>query len=464
MNISLRKLLLVNLLLALIGATTLSFIANYIVDKKDLEQHLDLFLGQTGLSLQALLNTNLDKVKLHQIQQKLDQLPQYAKNYVKSSPPAFAYQNRFYIQIWHKNLLLHSINGPDQLLNQGLLGFSYVTYQRTPWRVFTTQPNSQGIKVTVAEKYNIRTQLIHRIAQDDILILLLVFPILSILIWLILGKGLSSLHRIANEVANRDRDCLTPIDIATVPQEIKGLVQELNQLLGRLQAALAREKRFAGNAAHELKTPLTALKTQAQVALQTSDKERIKALQNLIQCVDRSAHIIQQLLIMNRLTAEHQLAEGMQPLVLHPLVVKELTLITPTALEKAIELHLIADNPQCMIIGNEIALGILVRNLVDNAIRYTPHGGQVTITLEEKSTTVNLTVIDTGPGIPQELHQQVFERFFRIVGNNQSGSGLGLAIVNQIVHLHQADINLMTPDDGKGLAVQVVFSSTKKPI
>ena len=463
MNMSIRKLLLVNLLSVVTLTTTLTLIGNYLLDKNDIADHLDLFLGQAGLSFQALLTPDPTPEALKAIQKQLKAMPTAAQAYIQG-PADFDYHNRLQIQLWdkHNRLLLHSANAPTDPLTTGKAGFSDVTLQNQRWRAFTTRPSEKGYRIVVAEREDMRTQLAHRIARDDVLILSLTYPLLALLIWVILGRGLRSLKRIAKEVADRDRDYLEPVDITKVPEEIKSLVDELNQLLHRLNAALEREKRFAGDAAHELKTPLAALKTQAQVALQTTHHKQANALKNLVRSVDRSTHVVQQLLTLSRMGAETPVLTEL--LDLRQLAIDEIALIAPTAIEKNIDVSFACESDSTPVRGNAAALSILLRNLLDNSIRYTPPYNEVNVSIHMNKDRVTLTVADNGPGIPPALHQRVFERFFRILGTQQSGTGLGLAIVSQIVTLHQAEIKLFTPPSGRGLAVQVDFPkvSTEK--
>ena len=305
---------------------------------------------------------------------------------------------------------------------------------------------------------DIREQLIHSIAQNDIYILLLAYPLLGVLVWLVVGRGLQNLKRIAEEVAHRVPTFLEPVDASETPKEIQPLIEELNKLLLRLQQALEREKRFASDAAHELKTPLAALKTQAEVALTLEDEDsKEKALQNLVLGVDRSTHIVQQLLTLSRLVPETSSYVELLTIDLTKLAAEVLANLAPYALEKDIDIELDAPEHPIHINGNHTALGILLRNLVDNAIRYTPEKGKVKVVLEETDTHIALMVQDSGPGIPKHLRARVFERFFRILGSKASGSGLGLSIVQQIATLHHATIHLGTPPWDHGLQFEVRF-------
>jgi two-component system sensor histidine kinase QseC len=244
-----------------------------------------------------------------------------------------------------------------------------------------------------------------------------------------------------------------------MPIEIKPLVDELNLLFRRLQEEFERNKRFASDAAHELRTPLAALRTQSQVVLLSqTQKERETALKNILLSVDRCTHIIHQLLTLSRM-GQKAILDNIKPLSIYSITAETIAQLAPTALEKDIEIELKEPTQPTKINGNEIAINILIRNLVDNAIRYTPEKGGVTAEIIANTHTVTLRICDTGPGIPLELRERVFERFYRILGTQTAGSGLGLAIVQQIADLHKAKIKLSTPSTGQGLQVDVIFPS-----
>lgn len=464
MKISIRKFLLVNLLLAITITTTLTAIGNYYLDQRDIQEHLDTLMAISTLSSQALLGNDIHKRNLNEIQTSLDQIPQKLENYFQyhflDDGPPLSFINKFNFQVWSDNgqLLLRSPTAPKIPLTSEEDGFSDKVIDDKQWRVFTSYNPKAGARTVVAERYNTRNELGHRIAQDDLYIMLLTFPLSGLLIWIIIGKGLDSLDTVAKEVANRAPSHLQPVDMEGVPEEIKPVIDELNKLFLRLQQAFDREKRFAADAAHELKTPLAALKAHAQVALNTKDdNERKTALEKLITGVDRSAHIVQQLLTMSRLVPEASQIHDMDKINLSKLACDIVATLAPQAIEKQIEISLETGDNNSYINGNYTALSILVRNLVDNAIRYTPDKGKITVQVKQEKDRVYIIVEDNGPGIPAELRTRVFERFYRVLGNKSPGSGLGLAIVQQIASLHNAKVKLATPESGKGLLIKIIF-------
>lgn len=462
MKSSIRKFLLINLLLAITITTTLTAIGNYYLDQKDIQNHLDTLMAISALSYQALLGDDLHQRPLIKIQDTLETIPQkietyYQKRFLNGEPPA-NYLDKFNFQVWSNGgkLLLHSSSAPKVPLTSETEGFSDKQISNQDWRVFTSYNPKAGVHTVLAERYDTRNELGHRIAQDDLYIMLLTFPLSGLLIWIIIGRGLDSLDKVAEEVANRAPTHLEPVDLQEVPEEIKPVIDELNKLFYRLKEGFEREKRFAADAAHELRTPLAALKAQAQVALHSNNiEEKNQALQKLIASVNRSTHIVHQLLTMSRLVPEATHLQEKNEVHLGKLTREILAMLAPSAVEKHIELEFKSDAKIPKILGNSTALGILIRNLVDNAIRYSDEHGQVTVRLLKHSDELILEVEDNGPGIPPKLQSRVFERFYRVLGNKSPGSGLGLAIVQQICELHNGKVELDTPTTGKGLIVRV---------
>lgn len=462
MKSSIRKFLLFNLLLAITITTTLTAIGNYYLDQKDIQDHLDTLMAVSALSYQALLGDDLHQRPLVKIQEALETIPQkvdnfYQKRFLNDEPPE-NYMDKFNFQVWTNggNLLLHSSTAPKIPLASEVDGFSDKKIADQDWRVFTTYNAKAGVRTVLAERYDTRNELGHRIAQDDLYIMLLTFPLSGLLIWIIIGRGLDSLDKVAEEVANRAPSHLEPVDLQEVPEEIKPVIDELNKLFFRLKEGFEREKRFAADAAHELRTPLAALKTQAQVALHTNNiEEKNQALQKLIASVNRSTHVVQQLLTMSRLVPEAAHMDGMDEVNLSRLARETLAMLAPSAVEKQIDLEFETNAESLTIHGNSTALGILIRNLVDNAIRYCNENGHIVVRLSKQQHEMMLEVCDNGPGIPAELRARVFERFFRILGNKSPGSGLGLGIVQQICQLHNGRVELDAPTTGTGLIVRV---------
>ncbi|CAN5454274.1 hypothetical protein BH10PSE19_BH10PSE19_19960 [soil metagenome] len=309
MTFSIRKFLLINLLTAIIVITTLTVMGNFYLDAKDINRHLDSLLQRTNYLFEVLLQNNMEEEHLKKIQASFATtapLPDYHLFSDKYGSNAADGAGKYQFQIWNKDkkLLLHSPNAPHEILNTPE-GFSHTIINGDNWRVYSRYSPELEVTIAVAERQSLRTELANRIVHDDIYIMLLIYPLSVALIWIIVGRGLSSLKRISAEITKRIPNYLEPIDTHATPLEIKPLIEELNKLFLRLQDAFEREKRSAGDAAHELRTPLAALKTQAQVALNATDEtERRQLLKNVIMGVDRCTHVVQQLLTLSRLVPD----------------------------------------------------------------------------------------------------------------------------------------------------------------
>ncbi|MDA8561806.1 ATP-binding protein [Gammaproteobacteria bacterium] len=441
---SIRKFLFINLFLSITIASSITAIGNYLLDEQIIKPYLDDELIKT-LSVIEKLNqlANIDKFTRDKI-----------KTYLKIT----SYPN-FMFQIWDKEgkLYFHSHNSAKVNLNNLPEGFSDLIVGEKDWRTYSKIDKSNNKKIIVAEIYDTRNALADIITRNNGYILLITFPIFAILIWIIVGLALRSLTKLTKEISSRESNNLKPVATKNLPEEVTPLVIELNNLFKRLQLEFERNKRFSGDAAHELRTPLAALKTQAQVAIKSkNDIDRKKALENVIECVNRSSHVVTQLLTLSKLNQDNT-NNDWHKLDLYSLTKIILTHIAPEACEKNINIELIESKVNTKIYGNDTMLGILLRNIIDNSIRYTPKNGKITTSIIKQNDEVILRVIDTGRGIPKELHDRVFERFYRVLGTKTSGSGLGLAIVSQIAKLHHARISLKTPSNNIGLQVDISF-------
>jgi len=463
MTSSIRTFLLINLLLSVTLITSLAIIGNLFLAHKDIQLQLDTQLIRNTLQMQALFADGVTNREIALVQQRIEEILDptlYLKDHGKKIQNALnaAHQVSTF-QVWNRKgkLLLRSLTAPNTPLSTGETGLSNLWLKGQSWRVYTNVDPVTHLVFMVGEQSNFRQKLENQLTQDSIFVMLITYPFLGLLIWIIVGRGLEPLKKIASEVSHRAPSHLLPVDAKAIPAEIIPVIEELNSLFQRLDDAFEREKRFAADAAHELKTPLAIINTQAQVALCTQDEEvRKQALQKLIKGIMRSTHIVQQLLTLSRMMPESTIKEP-EEINLTRAATEIVADLAPQAIAKNIEIELIADETPILISGNSTYIAILMRNLVDNAIRYTPEMGTVTIQTEHTSTEAIFKVIDNGPGVPEELRERVFERFFRVVGNQASGSGLGLGIVQKIVRLHHAEISLATAPSGQGLEVKVSF-------
>ena len=363
------------------------------------------------------------------------------------------------IQIWgDTGLHLYHSHPGLPLLPQTPLGLTTITTSHGTWRVFNLLGYRDHL-IQVAQPLRVRQAMATSMAARTLLPWLATMPLLGGMIWWLVGRDLKPLIAVARAVRQRHPTALEPLPTASLPQEVQPLVVALNELLQRLATALATQRAFIADAAHTLRTPLTAVHLQTQmVARATEDAERQQTVAALQRGVERATHLVHQLLTLARLepeAAQQPQAQVALNLLLHTVIADHV----PLAAEKRIDLGLARDDLACLV-GDVDSLRILFGNLLENAIRYTPEGGTVDVQITSTPDAIQVEVIDTGPGIPPAERTRVFDRFYRREGTDVPGSGLGLAIVKAIAERHRAQITLHDRDHGPGLMVCVTFPRT----
>jgi two-component system sensor histidine kinase QseC len=284
---------------------------------------------------------------------------------------------------------------------------------------------------------------------------LFALPPLGLLVWFAVRSGVRPLDAIAEQVARRAPGHLEPVGSRGAPAELQPLLNRLNTLLATVAATLENERRFTADAAHELRTPLAAIRAQAQVALgAVHNGEQRAALQKVIAGCDRTARLMEQLLTLARLDAPPTAQSGSVPL--RALAASVLAELAQDAVTRRVDLVL-GEGPDATVQGNAGLLEVLLRNLIDNGIRYTPAGGTVTVTIANCAGGARLAVTDTGPGITESERNKVMERFYRIAGTGQEGSGLGLSIAARVAQIHGATLSLGAGPGNRGTRADVLF-------
>ncbi len=360
----------------------------------------------------------------------------------------------FMSQIWNRDgkLAYSSMDGggPPMLKGDGL---STITWEGKDWRIFRL--TSQDMTVQVAHSIASREQMLSRLAMKMLMPMAILLPLLGVLIWMVVGRVLKPLEDIRLQVESRRSDDLTPLERGPLPDEINALVQALNRLLERLGTVIVARRRFIDDAAHELRSPLTALKFQVQTARRVHDPEEQKvALARLEAGIDRASHLSEQLLTLARLDADAA-SGALVEIDLDEVARQAVTEFSDLARSRGIDLGLTECQP-LKVMGMADSLRILINNLTDNALRYTPAGGRVDISVRQENGHPVLEVLDTGPGISKEVRPRVFDRFYRVPGTVGAGSGLGLAIVKSVAKALNATISLDEGSEG-GLLVRVAF-------
>lgn len=380
-------------------------------------------------------------------------------DYRAVTPRQYKHERKIAFQVWDRDgqLRLRSASAPQTRLSEASEGYGDAMIGGKRWRVFSRWDERHHHIVQVGERYELREELAGHIAGRLLYPLYFTLPGLALLIWLAVGAGLSPLSCITREVARRAPDNLAHLDARNAPREISPLIAALNALFDRVKTSLEQERRFTADAAHELRTPLAAVKTQAQVALgATNENECHHALVNVVSGADRATRLVEQLLTLARLDPQTALPPG-QTVDLPALTRQGVADIAPAAAAKGIALGLTAEETTLTVAGDAVLLGVLLRNLLDNAVRYTPPGETVEVALQRTNDGISLVVTDTGPGIPAEERERIFDRFHRVLDSGEEGSGLGLSIVRRIADLHRARVSLAPGANGHGLRAEVTF-------
>lgn len=443
-----RRLLSILLATFAIGWLALALLS-YFSARHEIEELFDAELAQ---SARVLLGLTLHEIEEERAKGEGGQLPVA----IDPTLAGHQYEEKIAFQIWAgSTLLLRSPNAPVEPLSLSA-GYSDRSIGADPWRVFSLIDTDRSIKIDVGEHYAVRDDLIYDILRDLSWPLLFTLPFLAFAIGGGIRRALAPLAATTREIRRRSPEQLAPLDAHDAPAEVWPLVDALNDLLGRLQAALDGERRFTANASHELRTPLAGLKAQAQVALRAGDDaQRRQALSQIVSGVDRATHLLEQLLMLARLDPDSTGAryEVIAPAPVAREVIAELAL---AAVAKGIDLSF--DNGgDAKILADRTAFAVLLRNLVDNAICYSDAGGRVRIRIATVDGHVELVVCDAGPGIAPEQRLRVLERFYRVAGASGAGCGLGLSIVKRIAELHGATLALADAAPGPGLEVRVRF-------
>jgi len=439
---SIRRTLLVRLLLGLGAVAVVATLATYVETRREMGELFDLQLKQLAYS------TRIDDL-------------------VRGRPLAPPTRegrrtsgvSEIVTQIWNRDGVLVYWSRPGAGLPVSVTeGYSDVVVDGHIWRVFTHVDGDHALQV--AHALDERREIAAQAALRTLLPLAVLIPLLGVLIWFAVGRGLRPLDSLSRAVAMRRPDAMSPVEEHALPLELQPLAASLNALLARLDEALAAQRRFTADAAHELRTPLAALALQVEHAERAPSAEgRAAAMADLKSGVARASRLVEQLLTMARLEPE-ALSRNFSRVDLVALADDAIVARAPIAEARRIDLGR-TESAAVPVYGDAASLATLIANLLDNALRYTPKGGRVDVAVVDDAGRAVLTVIDTGPGIDIAARERVFERFHREIppddDTHPAGGGLGLSIARRIAEAHGATISLSDGLDGKGLAVRVRF-------
>ena len=454
------------LLLGLIGAMSVLWLAAAVMIWVDARYELD-----------ELLDAHLAQAAALMVAQQARGDDGDDDDPLMATPTLHRYSRQVAFQVWHRGALsLRSPNAPLEPMGRQTLGFETITLQGVEWRLFSTLGSEPDVLVYVAEQSAARGEITKAVLRGLLLPLMLSLPLIALAAWAVIGRGMRPLRQLSSSLAARAPHALMPLDRpAGTPLEIVPVVAALNVLLARVARLLDAERRFTADAAHELRTPIAGLRAQAQVALgASSEAERIHALKATLQGCDRASHLVQQLLTLSRLDASGP--ERSSPVDLARLAQSVALDLAPAALAAQQSLELELDLPPAgpegddgprtgssCVEGDEALLRVLLRNLLDNALRYGPPGTRVVMKLEATGAQPRLSVHDSGPGIAAADLARLGERFFRPPGQAAPGSGLGWSIVQRIAQAHGIQVRAESPGALGGLSVHLLWLKGPAP-
>ncbi|WP_110688018.1 ATP-binding protein [Salinicola aestuarinus] len=459
--ISIRRYLRRVLLLSVTSITAIAALWSYHDTRDQIDELFDAELAQTARTVVALYfeyRGEADRA-LSKRGPSLQLAPTIIPDSLTDAPTRVGhpYEKKLAFQIWDaqgRALLGMQLPGVlDSLTAEQ--GYTHLSDGEHDWRVFTLFDKDRKVWVSAAQRDDVRDELTWQIAIRDLIPPVVGVLLIAVLIPFIIARGFSSQLRISRQITERQPTFLEPIDASRAPEEIRGMVTALNGLFARLAQTLDKERRFTADAAHELRTPLAGIKVHAQNLMEeTATDSSHRAVRAIINGVDRMTRVVEQLLTLSRLESGQtvtrqnvdlnrlgqELAREMQPLVL------QRALHFEQALPPGLRIH-----------SYENALYVLLRNLLDNAVRYTPAGGEVRLAMARQGQRLHIEVADSGPGIADDDQARVFDRFVRLAGQGTSGSGLGLAIVKALVERLDGEISLAPTslEAPSGLSVHV---------
>ncbi len=451
------------LLALVLGLVSLVWVCTALLTWQDASHELDELLDSHLAQAAALLVVQ----QAREIAHGSDRVRGDEDDRSIDTPNLHKYAPRVAFQVFHEGrLVLHSANAPPEpmvAVARGFReGFTDVTLAGTAWRVFAAFGPESDIQVYVGEQATARDSILLAVLRSTLWPIALALPLLAGVGFWAIRRGLRPLRQLGVQLQQRQAASTAPIEVqgtAAAPTEVAVMVTALNGLLERITGLMEGERRFTADAAHELRTPIAAIRAQAQVALQETDAGyRRHALQATLAGCDRATRLVEQLLTLSRLEASA--APPGQALDLAGLARQAVADIAPRALAQGQTVALEAPG-SCTVVGDETLLAVLLRNLLDNAVRYSPTGATVQVSLAapgpDHPGRVRLAVEDSGPGLPAEMQAGLGRRFHRPAGQAEGGSGLGWSIVRRIAEVLRAELQLARSPTLGGLAVQVLL-------
>lgn len=480
MKYSLRNFLLISILLTLVIVGSITIWGGHRASVHEVEE---LFDAQLSRSARLILGLVVAEVHLGHVKEFSDGVTENSFKMAdkKNIEREIYQQGHFYElklahQVWdsYGNMLIRSANAPLQPMSQLEQGYSDQFFNKNNWRTFSLWDTHHEFRVITAEREDVRADLVNKITRQMTWPFVLLLPMLGGLVWFFVSRGLLPLEQIASDIASRKTEQLHALKFDRIPAEIKPLVDELNHLFESLRLSFDKERQFTSDAAHELRTPLAALKVHLQL-IESNDKngdkkggnneaEKQAALLAIRQGVDRASHLVDQLLGLARLDPQAiRATQKTSRENMHELCVNQIAEIYPLVNDKNQTISFVGDENVFMQ-SYVYPMEAMLRNLLSNAVTYTPAGGEILLELKTHSGDIDIYLHDSGPGIPKEQRQEVMRRFKKVQGNTHSGSGIGLSIVKRVAELHYMEIELLDSSSLGGLCVHLHRPAQQKTI
>ncbi|VAW50907.1 hypothetical protein MNBD_GAMMA06-1602, partial [hydrothermal vent metagenome] len=418
--------------------------------RNETRELFDAQLARSARLILSIVQAQNSSSGFSKIQQYLDenQSPLISTDTTDETQQGHAYETKLAFQIWDNegNLVVKSYNAPLEPMTNVSNEFNNTIINNFHWRTFSLLSSNKRYQCITAERIDVRNDLIFKISNDLFYMFIILIPTLSLIMYLSIDRGLKPLQQLASQINRRSGKNLKLITSDYKYTETAIIKKALNQLLRRLNETLAREKRITSDAAHELRTPLAAIRLHTELAKNAKNsQQKNESLDQVIHSVDRTTHLVEQLLALARLEPELLINEFTN-INLTALIIEESALLSPIAINKNIEISFNKTETK-LINGNEAALRLLIRNLLSNAISYTPEDGNIIINLTQKKSQTILIVEDNGLGIPEKDRERVMERFYRAENHQMPGCGIGLSIVDRVVQIHQGVLQLCQADN-----------------
>jgi two-component system sensor histidine kinase QseC len=448
------------LVAAIVALAFIESVWSYFGARNEVEEVFDAELAQMARLVSALIVPSEAASNPQQLREVLESALHAGvfDSTMARNAASHPYEKKIALQIWDAEgqpLLAANYPAPSE---RPRVGFDWLSGDAYRWRVFAFVHPDSGFSFQTAQREDIRQELVGLLAASTVVPLLVILPFLIAAVFAVVYGGFRQLRHLERRIVRLGPDQLSVQDMQHTPREVAGLVDAINGLLTRLDDALERERRFSADAAHELRTPLAALRLN----LERESKLGADSRQRLMQAVDRMSHLIDQMLMLARLEGKKH---ALQPCIdLADLLAEAVATMTPLALNKRIEPVLDSDQQPLPMAANARLLEAMLQSLLRNAISYSPQDTVITIRLRSHHTDYEISIEDEGPGIAAELRERALAPYVRLDQRAAQGSGLGLAIATRIMALHGGRLELDDRSDGKsGLQVRLVFPTVAAP-